>query len=84
MPILDHGISEVGYMGSEGHLGTTGTGVWEGHSEGHSELILDPILDPILRNLIKQLKSLHTAVGRALRLNIAQYGSLEGPGWVPV
>ena len=52
--------------------------------KGHSELILGPILDPFLDPSEKPHEiavfHLHLAVGRALRLNIDEYGPWEGTG----
>ena len=65
------------------HLGTSLGGVWE----VDSELILGPFLDPIWTISEKPHKlvniPLHLAVGRAFRLNMTKYGSLEQCWWVP-
>ena len=64
---------------SGGHLGTSPGGSILRLFWTHS----GPFLDPILRNLIKPLKDLHLAVGRAYLRERLNMGPRDGTGWVP-
>ena len=76
------GYLRPGYHGLEGHLGTIWGPVWEVRSEGHLRSNLRSILvnlGPILRKPHQYTKyKVLRAVGRALRLEYAQYGSRDG------